>query len=71
MPFFIVKVYLESYSYDPDCTTYCGPNLPYMVYDGNEFCVQDASSLGGWKYVDFSFGGYNKIDPPLIVKTNC
>lgn len=61
-------MYLESFPGDADCTTYCGKQLPYMVYDGDIFCVTDATEKGRWQYVDFSSGGL-VTDPEGITTT--
>ena len=50
---------------DPDCTTYCGPNRPYMFYDGDVFCAGDANEVGRWVYVDFSVSGSYVTSPPI------
>ena len=68
------QVYMESApAFDPNCQFYCGIDKPYMFYDGDIFCVTDATEKGGWQYVDFSVGTF-VTDPEGItttVKTNC
>ena len=62
-------MYLETHPFlDPTCETYCGPGLPYMYYDGHEFCVTDATEAGKWRYVDYSVGTHI-ADPAGIVTT--
>ena len=67
---FVLQVYLESYTSDPTCSNFCGPSLPYMYYDGDSFCAQDANTSGRWRYVDFAIGGYS-TNPPVVVGNTC
>ena len=63
-------MYLESYpGVDDSCTVYCGKQRPYMIYDGDKFCVTDATEKGRWQYVDFSAGGIHVKDPEGITTT--
>ena len=39
-----------------------------MYYDGDKFCVTDATEAGKWRYVDYSVGTY-VTDPSGIVTT--
>ena len=67
----VTQVYLESYTWDPNCDLYlCGRDHPYMYYDGDEFCVQDANRLDGWHYVDYSAGG-SFSSGPVVVENTC
>ena len=53
----ILKVYLESYPWlDDGCTQFCGPERPYMYYDGDDFCVTDATVQGRWIVADTALG---------------
>ena len=61
-------VYLESSIQDPDCMAVCGPLHPYMYYDGNPFCVNDANEQNRWFSVDFTIPAYVQ-DP--TAKANC
>ena len=70
-------MYLESSTRDPNCdgnggTTaqFCGPEVAYMVYNGDPFCVQNAIVSDKWFYIDFSVGAYIN-DPPVTVESNC
>ena len=38
------------------CVLYCGPQLPYMYYDGDDFCVTKATKEGRWRVSDTSQG---------------
>ena len=65
---------MESYpGVDDDCTVYCGKELPYMVYDGDNFCVTDATEKGRWTYVDFNAGGHvtDSEDYITTVESSC
>ena len=61
-------MYLESYPGDTNCEVYCGPSLPYMIYDGDPFCAQDLNEQGKWLYVDYSLNPiWYSTDPPIVV----
>ena len=54
-------------SHDPNCSYFCGPDKPYMFYDGDSFCVEDANQMGRWVYVDFSTApDYYNTYPPVV-----
>ena len=61
---------MESFSLiDPDCETYCGPKLPYMIYNGDPFCAQDANEEGKWDYMDWAQSSTARVqDPPIVSK---
>ena len=63
---------MESWrSVDPNCNIYCGPNLPYIYYDADMFCVPDGIVEPKWRYVDFSLGGPREVeDPPVLATCN-
>ena len=70
-------MYPQSYFFDPDCdgnggTTaqFCGPEVLYMYYNGDPFCVEKANVSDKWFYVDFSKGAYIN-DPPVTVESTC
>ena len=50
-------MYLESYPWlDPSCNSFCGPERPYMYYDGDDFCVTGATEEGRWTVVNTALG---------------
>ena len=71
---FMLQVYLESHPFlDPTCETYCGPSLPYMYYNGDSFCAQDANVSGRWYYIEYMNGiGVTVNNPPIVAEgTDC
>ena len=60
-------MYLESAVDDPNCLNICGPDIVYMRYDGDPFCVTAANVEGRWIYVDFQSPTYLSTDPPMTV----
>ena len=67
-------MYLESDTRDPPpCSILCGPERPYMYYDGNPFCANDAVEVNRWVFVDFTQGGFETgyvRDPTMTVVCN-
>ena len=40
-----------------------------MNYDGDKFCVTDATEKGKWRYTDFSSGGGQRVTDPDGITT--
>ena len=54
---------MESHPQDPNCDgkggtqdPFCGKNAPYLYYDGDPFCPEDANDASKWRVVDLSTG---------------
>ena len=61
-------MYLESAVDDPNCLNICGPDIVYMRYDGDPFCVTAANVEGRWIYLERKNNNIlESTEPPIVV----